>query len=417
MLFKLAWLSILSRRGTAFLTIFAIAISVALLLGIEQLRKSMRNSFLQTVSGIDLVVGARGDAIPILLYSVFRLGEATNNLRWRSYLEWTRDERVEWAIPLSLGDSHKGFRVLGTTSDYWKHYKYSNNRKIKLQAGKFFGGLYDAVIGSVVAEKLGYRLNQQIVIAHGAGSAALFEHDDQPFQVVGILKPTGTPVDQTIHVSLEAIEAIHIGWEDGFPSTETANPETINLSDLQPKSITAFLVRLTSKMHTFRVQREINAYEKEPLSAILPGVTMQKLWQIMGIFEKTLMSVSAFVILSSLTSLISLLLATMNERRREMAILRSVGAGPLTVFYLLWIEATILCFVGVCLGFVFQYIGLIAVSPIVQEQFGLQILLEWPGRKEFVFVLLIMTCGMLMSFFPAWRAYMISLHDGLLSKA
>ena len=178
------------------------------------------------------------------------------------------------------------------------------------------------------------------------------------------MKPTGTPVDQTIHVSLEAIEAILIGWEDGFSSTETANPETINFSDLQPKSITAFLVSLSTKMHTFRVQREINAHKKEPLSAILRGVTIQKVWQIMEIFEKTLMSVSAFVILSSLTSLISLLLPTMNERRREMAILGSVGAGPLTVFYLLWIEATILCFVGICLGFVFQYIGLIAVSPL-----------------------------------------------------
>ena len=414
MLLKLAWLSILNRRGTAFLTIFSIAISVALLLGIEQLRESMRNSFLQTVSGIDLVVGARGDAIPILLYSVFRLGEATNNLRWQSYLEWAADERVEWTIPLSLGDSHKGFRVLGTTSDYWSYFRYGKNRKLDLKSGEFFDGLYEAVIGSVVAEKLGYQLNQQIVIAHGVGNAALFEHDDQPFQVVGILKPTGTPVDQTIHVSLEAIEAIHIGWEDGFPSTETSNPASINLAEIQPKSITAFLVRLNSKMHTFRLQGEINAFDKEPLSAILPGVTMQKLWKIMGIFEKTLMTISALVILSSLTSLISLLLATLNERRREMAILRSVGAGPLTIFYLLWIEATLICFVGILLGFVFQYGGLVVVEPIIQDQLGLQIFLGWPGMKELLFFSWIMACGMLMSLFPAWRAYRISLHDGLL---
>ena len=250
-LFNLALLSIMNRRGTAILTVISITISVALLLGMEQLRQSMRNSFLQTVAGVDLVVGARGDAIPILLYSVFRLGDATNNLRWQSYLEWAADERVEWTIPLSLGDSHKGFRVLGTTSDYWSYFRYAKNRKLDLKRGKFFDGLYEAVIGSVVAEKLGYQLNQQIVIAHGVGNAALFEHDDQPFQVVGILKPTGTPVDQTIHVSLEAIEAIHIGWEDGFPSTETSNPASINLAEIQPKSITAFLVRLNSKMHTF----------------------------------------------------------------------------------------------------------------------------------------------------------------------
>ena len=392
MLFKLAWLSILNRRSTAFLTILSIAISVTLLLGIEQLRKSVRDSFLQTVSGIDLVVGARGDAIPILLYSVFRLGEATNNLRWQSYLEWAADERVEWTIPLSLGDSHRGFRVLGTNSDYWSYYRYAKNRKLELKTGEFFDGLYEAVIGAVVAEKLGYQLNQQIVIAHGAGSAALFEHDDQPFRIVGILKPTGTPVDQTIH-------------------------EKINASELKPKSITAFLVRLNSKMQTFRLQGEINAYEKEPLSAILPGVTMQKLWQILGTFEKVLMTVSSLVVLSSLTSLISLLLATLSERRREMAILRSVGAGPIIVFYLLWIEATILCFIGVFLGLIFQYGGLLALAPVIQDQLGLQILLEWPGIKEFVILILIMACGMLMSFSPAWRAYMISLHDGLLPKA
>ena len=416
-LFNLAWLSIMNRSGTATVTVFSIMISVALLLGMEQLRQSMRNSFLQTVAGVDLVVGARGDAIPILLYSVFRLGDATNNLRWQSYLEWAADERVEWTIPLSLGDSHKGYRVLGTTSDYWSYYRYGKNLKLDLKMGEFFDGLYEAVIGSVVAEKLGYQLNQQIVIAHGVGNTSLFEHDDQPFQVVGILEPTGTPVDQTIHVSLEAIEAIHIGWEDGFPSTETSKPTSINLDEIQPKSITAFLVRLKSKMNTFRLQGEINAFEKEPLSAILPGVTMQKLWKILGIFEKTLMTISALVILSSLTSLISLLLATLNERRREMAILRSVGAGPLSIFYLLWIEATLICFVGIFLGFVFKYGGLIVVEPIIQDKLGLQIFLGWPGTEELLFFSSIMATGMLMSLFPAWRAYRISLHDGLLQQA
>ena len=150
-------------------------------------------------------------------------------------------------------------------------------------------------------------------------------------------------------------------------------------------------------MQTFRLQGEINAYVKEPLSAILPGVTMQKLWQILGTFEKALLTVSALVVLSSLTSLISLLLATLSERRREMAILRSVGAGPVIVFYLLWMEATILCFIGVFLGLIFNTVDC-ALAPTIQDQLGLQILLEWPGIKEFVILLLIMACGMLMSF-------------------
>jgi putative ABC transport system permease protein len=415
-LFNLAWLSLINRKSTALLTILSIAIGVALLLGIEQLRQSMRSSFLRTVSGIDLVVGARGDAIPLMLYSVFRLGDATNNIRWDSYLNWAGDPRVEWTIPFSLGDSHKGFRVLGSSTSYWENYRYGKSRKLDLKTGQYFTGLYDAVIGAVVADKLNYKLNQQIVIAHGAGNAAIFEHDDQPFQVVGILKPTGTLVDDTIHVSLEAIEAIHIGWEDGTPSREAISANQLDLSQLQPKSITAFLVKLRSKIQTFRVQSQINQYEKEPLSAILPGVTMHKLWKILGVFEKTLIAVSVLVILSSLTSLVSLLLASLNERRREMAILRSVGAGPSTLFFLLWIEATFLCLFGVLLGFVIQYLGLFATAPIVQNQFGIQILLHWPGMEESLIFVTIIFVGMLLSLFPAWRAYRISLHDGLLPK-
>lgn len=416
-MFHLALKSLINRKGTVVLTLLSMSLSVALLLGIEQVRSSVKSSFLQTVSGIDLIVGARGGSLQLLLYSVFRLGDATNNLSWESYERWATDPRVEWSIPLSLGDSHRGFRVLGTTAAYWQHYRFGKNQPLTFAQGVPFHGLLEAVLGSQVAKKLGYQVGESIIIAHGTGNAALFSHEEQPFRVVGILKPTGTPVDQTVHVSLAAIEAIHIGWESGIPSVDTLHPPSeLNVDLLVPQSITAALVKLKSRMHTFRWQREVNSDPKEPLQAILPGVTLQQLWQVLNIAEQSLLAMSALVVLSSLIGLISLLLAGLNERRRELAILRSVGAGPGILFLLLWIESSLLCLGGVIGGIVLNYGILILLQPMLEQTLGLGVTWQGLGKPEGLLLLGVLSVGFLLSLIPAWRAYRHSLHDGLLPR-
>ena len=209
--------SLLNRRGTALLTIFSISVSVTLLLGVENIRQGVRTSFSSAVSGTDIIVGARGGSLQLLLYSIFRIGNAPNNLSWESYNEFRNDKRVKWTIPISLGDSHRGFRVLGTYQDYFKYFRYGSKKKLEFSKGKSFSGLFDAVIGSEVERNLNYQLNEDIIIAHGTGNKSFLKHDDRPFNVVGILRPTGTPVDQTVHVSLEGITAMHIDWESGAP--------------------------------------------------------------------------------------------------------------------------------------------------------------------------------------------------------
>jgi putative ABC transport system permease protein len=392
MLFKLATHSLWNRRATAILIVASVAISVALLLTVRQLNTQARMAFTNTVSDTDLIVGARSAQINLLLYSVFRLGDATNDVSWLTFERLAKHRDVAWAIPLSLGDSHRGFRVLGTNDAYFQHYRFGSKQPLTFVAGHPMTDLHDVVIGAEVARQLDYQLGDEVVIAHGIGTTSFVQHADQPFTIAGILRPTGTPVDRTVHVSLEAIEAIHL---DG------------------PKTITAMLIGLKSKLATFRMQRAINEYEGEPLLAILPGVALQQLWSIVGVVEKALTAVGAVVVVAALLCLLTAVLTGLNERRREMAILRSTGARPAHVFVLLMSEAGLLAVLGIAGGLLMSYGAMALAIPILRDRFGLLLELGVPSASDFSVLLLIAVAALLVSAIPAWQAYRRTLADGL----
>jgi len=407
--------SLWNRKGTALLTLFSIAVSVALLIGVEQIRKGIRTSFASAVSGTDLIVGARGGSLQLLLYSVFRMGNAPNNLTWESYQDFRNHTNVHWTIPFSLGDSHHGYRVLGTNLEYFKWFRYGNRQRLQFAVGKPFSGVYDAVLGAEVAHKLGYRLDDPIIVSHGTGSSSFLKHQDRPFSVVGILEPTGTPVDQTVHVRLEGITAMHIDWESGAPPMEDygLNSEEVLKRDLTPEAITAFLVGLRTKVHAFSLQREVNTYTEEPLSAILPGAALQELWELLRTAETGLRVISGFVVLAGLLGMMTALLSGLNERRREMAILRSVGAGPGTISGLLIGEALLLTLSGIVSGILLLYLILFSVRPFLESQLGLFLPLKPPALQDYIVLAAITFAGMFMAALPAFRAYRQSLADGM----
>jgi len=413
-LLRLAVQSLRNRWLTAILTILAIAVSVMLLLTVEKLRKSAKAGFANTISGTDLIVGARSGSIQLLLYSVFRIGNATNNMTWRSYEAIKARREVDWIVPLSLGDSHRGFRVLGTTRAYFKHYKYRRGRAIAFAGGAPFDDLFDAVIGADVAKQLGYEVGDPIVVAHGAGSIGINKHDDKPFRVAGVLEKTGTPVDRTIHVSLAAIEAIHLDWQNGVPGQgRPVTADDARRMELRPAAITAAVVGLKSKLATFKLQRFINTYRSEPLSAILPGLTLYELWGLVGTAETALSVVSVMVVITAILGMVTMILATLNERRREIAILRSVGAGPGTLIGLLVSEAVILCTVGVLVGLAATYAALLALQPVIEDWYGLYLSITPPDQSEWLTLTAIVVAGALASLLPALRAYRQSLSDGM----
>jgi putative ABC transport system permease protein len=414
---RLALQSLRNRWLTALLTIFAIAMSTLLLLGVEKVRTGARQSFADTISGTDLIVGARNGQMQMLLYAVFRIGNATNNVTWESYKDLASHPDIAWSVPLSLGDSHRGFRVLGTTPAYFVHYKYRRTNTLAFSAGKPFGDLFDAVIGADVARELGYSVGSPLVLAHGVGSVSFVEHGDKPFRVSGILAKSGTPVDRTVHVGLNAIEAIHVDWQTGAPVPgQTVSPEDVRKMDLQPKAITAALVGLKSKLAIFKLQRAINDYRAEPLSAILPGAALQELWSLVGTAETALSVIAIMVVATALLGMITMILTTLNERRREMAILRSVGAGPRTILGLLTAEATALILAGVALGVAMLYAGLIIFRPYIDRSYGITLNIDPPNSHEVLLLSSIILAGIAAGLLPAIRAYRLSLADGMTVK-
>ncbi|WP_373937873.1 ABC transporter permease [Vibrio kanaloae] len=409
----LALKSVLNRKATAILTILTVAVSVILLLGVERVRTEAKSSFANTISGTDLIVGGRSGQVNLMLYSVFRIGNATNNIDWKSYQKFSQHNAVKWAIPISLGDSHKGFRVMGTNHSYFENYRYGSKQPLTFQQGKEFNQLFDVVIGADVAKKLDYKIGDHIILAHGISDVAFSRHDNLPFTIVGILAPTGTPVDKTVHVSLEAIEAIHVGWESGANLGHTPNAEALKQRDFQPKQITAMMVGLKSKIQTFALQREINNYRQEPLSAIMPGIALHELWGMMAVAEQALLIVSGFVVIAGLLGMLSSLLTSLQERRREMAILRAMGARPRHVFGLLISEASALTFLGITLGVAVLFALIAVVAPIVQQSYGINISISAITPHEWKLLMLVQTAGVIIGFIPAFRAYRQSLADGM----
>jgi putative ABC transport system permease protein len=410
----LAVKSLKNRKFTTIMTVASIALSVTLLLGVERIRKEAKASFTKTVSGTDLIVGARTGPLQLLLYSVFRIGNATNNISWQSYQEIARNPNVKWTIPISLGDSHHGYRVMGTNADYFEHFRFAGGRRLEFSEGRIFQGVFDAVLGADVARALGYRLKDAIIIAHGAGRVSFIQHDDKPFTVVGIIKKTGTPVDQTVHVRLEGIEAIHIDWQDGAPVPgQSISAQEVLTMNLSPKVVTAFFVGLRSRIAAFGVQRFVNQYAKEPLLAILPGVALQELWDLIGVAEKALLAVSGFVVVVGLSGMLIALMTSLNERRREMAILRSVGARPLHVFSLIVGESALLTLAGVAIGIGLLYGLLIVSQPMILTKFGIFVSIGGLSPYELSLIGIICLAGIAIGIVPGYRIYRYSLADGM----
>jgi len=413
-LFPLAAKSAWNRRYTLGLMLLAIALSSAMLLGIERVRHEVRDGFTQSVSGTDLVVGARTSPVQLMLYAIFRIGGATNNMGWDSALKLAKNPAVAWTIPLSLGDSHRGFPVLATNFDYFRHFHYGDGQALQMAEGREFADVFETVIGAEVAQRLHYRVGDHIVLSHGMGSMHLTDHADKPFVITGILARTGTPVDRTVHIGLDAMEAIHLDWEGGAPMPGlTIKAAQVKKFNLTPKTITAVLVGLKNRAAVFGVQRDIGDDSSEPLMAVLPGVALDELWQVVGVGENALLVVSGMVVIVGLAGLVSAILASLGERRRELAVLRSVGARPFDIFLLLALEGLAVMLAGVILGVILLTLALLALGPFLSAQFGVTLHPALPAAGELTLLLWTILAGFVASLLPGLRAYRLSLADGL----
>ena len=406
MLLRVAWKNLLYRRLTTALIVVAIAAGIALLFAIERVRSGAKESFASTITGIDLIVGARGSPINLLLYSVFHLGDAVNNISADTWQEWAEHPAVLAAIPLATGDSWRGHRVIGTTADYFTHYRYGAQRQLVFRQGRAFEGLFEVVVGHAVAQRLRRGLGERLVLAHGVSEVSFsVSHEDMPFTVVGILARTNTPTDRSLFVSLPAFTALHLDAD----ARQALSADT----DLPLPSISALLLKVREKFTLLTLQRAINTYKPEPLTAIMPGVSLRNLWQTLGIAERTLLLVSFLVFVISLLGMTVAMLIGLDTRRQEMAVLRSIGASPRFIFAVLMVEALLISLAGIVSGVAISYMGLYACEPLLVNKLGLTAGLYMPAMTELWFLLAIVGCALLAGCVPAWLAYRNSLADGL----
>ncbi|MDO8825491.1 ABC transporter permease [Methylophaga sp.] len=410
MLFKLAWRSLLARRVSVLLTVLMMTVSIFVLLSVETIRYQAKDSFTKTVSGVDLIVGARTGQVNLLLYSVFHIGVPTNNISWQSYQEIVSHPSVAWNIPISLGDSHRGYRVIGTSTDFFEFYRFGNKQSLQFQHGKAFDDHFDAVIGSEVAKQLGYQIDDAIVLAHGIASTSFSKHDDHPFRISGILAATGTPVDQSVYVSLQGIEAIHVNWQGGVRLPGAVTPK---VEDLQPKTITAFMLGLNSRVQTFNLQRQINEYRQEPLQAILPGATLMSLWSMLSSVEQLLLLIASLVLLGALIGMANMLLVSMRERRHELSVLRALGYRPGFLFTLLQIEAMLISLAAAFTAFISLQLSMYVLKDWLLQEYGI-LLTRLSVLNEFLYMLpIVMIASFMVALIPAISAYRQGLHQQL----
>jgi putative ABC transport system permease protein len=413
---KLAFQSLRNRLLSTTLTIISIALSSALLLAVERTNRAAEEGFTQSVSDTDLLVGARTGPLNLILYTVFNMGNAANNISWKSYQEIKSNPVVDWTIPYSLGDGHRGFRVVATDENFYMHYRFRGHEKVELTDGSPALKLWEVVIGSEVQKKLGYKLGDAIVIDHGVTKgAAIQHHDDKPFHIVGILKPTGTALDQSLYISLSSVEGIHMDWKDGAAPTKSTSisQDQIHSENIETTQITAFFLRTKSRVETLRLQRAINTSTREPLLAIIPGVTLAELWRGLSQIEQVLKIISWMVIVVGIASMLSSILAGLNERRREMAILRSLGASPRKITALLVFESGLVTLMGVICGCSFELSVFFLLSGWLEREFGLYLVGNALAWSDIFYLAIILICGIFAGFIPALKAKNLALKDGL----
>ena len=419
MLLHLARRSLANRLLTTCLTALSIAFSVALLVGVENVRTGMRESFSNTVSGTDLIVGSRGGTIQLLLYSVFGMGSPVANISHDEWKKWDEHPAVSWTIPYALGDSHRGFRVIGTNGSFYERYRYRGGQPITLSEGRPAEGVFELVLGAEVASRLGYGLGDPVAVTHGMSAVGLMNHDDMPFHVVGILARTFTPVDRAIYVTLEGISAIHMGWESGappMPGQEVGADQVLAMDEIPVTQITSFFLGDESRAFTLQLQRDISTSEDEPLTAVIPGLALAEMWRGIAYAEDGLRIISMFVVLVGILGMLVSIYTSLEARRREMAILRALGAGPRRIVSLLVLEAGLLAGIGALLGVAFVYGGLMLAQPWLEGRFGILIPIRALDGVQLAYVGAVVVLGFLAGLVPAAKAYRTALHDGLTAR-
>ncbi len=419
---SLAWRSAWSRRHALAMVALSVSVSVLILLGVQQLRHDARQSFTQALSGVDLIVGPRGSASELMLYSVFQVGRPSRNMAHEAYVSLRALPQVRWAVPVQLGDTYRGFPVLGTTPELFEVFQTQGARLQWAQGRPFAdpqadaGAVVEAVLGAQVAARHGLSVGDRLVLTHGRSDGLAPDHADQPFTVVGVLQATGAPIDRNVIISLQGFEALHQGMgAPGLPwlGGVGAAPTVAERAALVPRELTAVWVGLHARTEVFSARRGIERLPQDSLMAVLPGVALDELWQVVKLAENALLAIGVLVAVSGMLSVAAVLMVGLSARRKELAVLRALGATPLALLGLVWLEALGVCLLGMLGGLVLHGLGLWALQDLLRTELGITVQWGWPTAEVAWSLAGLVLAAWLAASVPALRAYRLSLVDGL----
>lgn len=378
----LAYKNLVSKPLNLALSLLLLMLSVSLVTFVFQLRDQLDNQLDKNIAPFDMVVGAKGSPLQLILSSVLHIDAPTGNIKLSDVKLLQKHPFVKAAIPVSYGDNYNGYRILGTKKEYLQRYN------VELSEGKLFEKPFEAVIGYKAARLLGLSIGDTFVGNHGLVASQGHSHDDKPYIVTGILEQSGTVVDQLIVTNLESVWNAHDHGDEH--SHEEASHESHDHEENhhhehanEDKEITSLLVKFKSPLGMVQLPRYIN--ENTNAQAALPGFEIQKLMNLLGSGVKTINGIAIAILLVSAFSIFISLLKTIRERRKELALLRTYGLGTPKILMSVLLEGVFISIIGFILGWILGRIGIWFVSEYMQGTNGYYLELLSPDKFELMF--------------------------------
>jgi putative ABC transport system permease protein len=362
----------ISKPLNLLMSLLLLSLSVLLVTFVLQLSQQLGSQLSKNISPFDMVVGAKGSPLQLVLSSVLHVDAPTGNIKLKEVAMLQKHPFVQHAIPVSYGDNYKGFRILGTEPSYLDHYN------AQLSEGKLYEKPFEVVAGKIVAQRLGLKIGDNFISSHGLAASGIEAHDEHPFILKGILAPTGTVVDQLLITNLESIWEAHDHHEEA---------DTLENDD-DEKEITALLVKFKNPMGMVQLPRFIN--KNTSMQAALPGFEVQRLIKLLGSGVQTINGIALVILLVSGLSIFISLLKTIRERRQELALLRIYGLRTRQLIKLALLEGLFMAGIGFVLGWLLGRLGIWGVSQYTQASYGYALQLSGPTVFELFLLALIL---------------------------
>lgn len=420
MIARLVTLLLIVRRSlrqhalSTIVTVLSVSLACGLVMAVFSVSAQTRRAFTGGPAGFDAVLGARGSPLQLVLNTVFHLETSPGNIPWQLYQQVKNDERVELAIPYAVGDHYLGHRVVGTTEEIFTRFEYRAGEPLRVQPGgrTFDPRRREAVIGQTVAERTGLRVGATFHPSHGVAGERHGEQHDEEYVVVGVLEPTSSPADRVIWIPLEGVFRIsgHVlrggsGDGDGRSGSDVYRAKPGEAIPEEHKEVSAVMLKLKSPQAGFLLDQMINKQGKVATLAWPIGAVMAELFDKLGWVNRVLELVAYLVVVVAAAAILASLYNSMNERRRDLAILRALGARRRTVFTCIVLEAGAIAACGCAVGYLVYACILAAAQVIVRRQTGV-VLDVFAFHPALVFApALMIGVGAIAGLLPALKAY------------